>query len=93
MVKSAQSNAMSVTIELSDPTNLLRVKLLTGAQTNEDAVELVLEEYLKGHQQSEERSSMGDLPDEYWEDLFSERMLPSNAGSQAVIDERNEARY
>jgi hypothetical protein len=84
---------MSVTIELSNPANLIRVKSLTGAKTNEDAVELVLEEYLKDHQQPEKKLPKGDLPDEYWEDLFSESMLPNNAGSQAVIDERNEARY
>ncbi len=84
---------MSVTIELSNPTNLIRVKSLTGARTDEDAVELVLEEYLKDHEPPEETALKSDLPDEYWDDLFSEPMLPNNAASQAVIDERNEARY
>lgn len=84
---------MSLTIELSNPANLIRVKSLTGAMTDEDAVELVLEEYLKDHEPSEEKPVITDLPDEYWDDLFSEPMLPNNAGSQAVIDERNEARF
>lgn len=84
---------MSVTVEFSNPANLIRVKSLTGAKTNEDAVELVLEEYLKEHESAEEKPVTTDLPDEYWDDLFSEPMLQDNAGSKAVIDERNEARF
>ncbi len=84
---------MSVTIELSNPINFIRVKSLTGARTDEAVIELVLEEYLKDHKSFEEKLVMSDLPDEYWDDLFSEPMLPNNAGSQAVIDERNEARF
>ena len=84
---------MSVTVEISNPANLIRVRSLTGAKTDEDAVEMVLEEYLKDHEAAEEQPKVDDLPEEYWDDLFSEPMLPNNAGSQAVIDERDEARY
>lgn len=83
---------MSVTVEISNPANLIRVRSLTGAKTDGDAVELVLEEYLKHHEPTVEAPE-DDLPQEYWDDLFSDRMLPDNAGSQAIVDERNEARY
>ena len=82
---------MSVTIELSNPTNLIRVRSLTGAKTDEDAVEFVLEEYLKDNEPADEVKVASDLPDEYWDDLFSDPMLSDSASvTRALIEDRED---
>lgn len=84
---------MSVTIELSNPANLLRVKHLTGAKTDEDAVELVLDKYLKAHEPSEGPKVPSELPDEYWDDLFSDPVLPDSASVTRALVENREDRF
>lgn len=84
---------MSVTVEISNPAKLRRVRSILGAKSDSEAAELALEKVIEDHTPMEAKTGSHDLPDEYWDDLFSETMLPNNAGSQAVIDERNEARY
>ncbi|HMU34081.1 MAG TPA: hypothetical protein PKC89_09475 [Pyrinomonadaceae bacterium] len=84
---------MPVTVEISNPAKLRRVRSILGAKSDNEAAELALEKVIEDHEPAETKPRSHDLPDEYWDDLFSERMLPNNAGSQAVIDERNESRF
>ncbi|HQU93001.1 MAG TPA: hypothetical protein PLK77_11925 [Pyrinomonadaceae bacterium] len=89
---------MSVIVEISNVENLRRLKEILGVNKDSEAIERSMERTIREYeavQQKTDGSDNGDhdLPEEYWEDLFSEPMLPNNPGSQAVIDERNEARY
>ncbi len=83
---------MSVTVEISNPANLQRVRAILGTNSDSEAVDLALEKIIEENEPVTPPPRAG-LPDEYWDDLFSEPMVPNNAGSQAIIDERNEDRF
>lgn len=92
---------MSVTVKISNPDSLNTLRKILGVDKDSEAVELSIERTIREYESAQKASenehsemvSGSDLSDEYWEDLFSEPMLPNNAASQAVIDERDEARY
>ncbi|MGD9563668.1 MAG: hypothetical protein AB7F88_16200 [Pyrinomonadaceae bacterium] len=85
---------MPVTIEISNPAKLRRVKSILGARTDSEAAELALEKVIEVYEPAEKKAVSTDLPDEYWDELFSERMLPrERSGSQAIIEERREDRF
>lgn len=92
---------MSVTVEISNVQRLKTLRDILGVEENSKAIELSIERTIREYESAQiagknehlENDFGNDLPDEYWDDLFSEPMLPNNAGSQAVIDERNEARF
>ena len=84
---------MSIVIEIENVANLDKARAILGAKSNSETLERALEKVIENNEPVETVSESNDLPDSYWEDLFSEPQLPGNAASQAVIDERNEARY
>lgn len=84
---------MSVVIEIESPITE-KIKNITGEDSDRDAIRVALERFVRdyGSEMAEQKTS--DLPDEYWDDLFSSPQLPgSHSGSQAIIDERNEDRF
>ncbi len=85
---------MSVVVEIINTTNLKRAKTLLGAKSDSETLEMALEKVVEDYYPVEKPTTGNDLPDEYWEDLFSQPLLPpSHSGSQAIIDERNEDRF
>lgn len=91
---------MSVTVEISNTENLKTLREILGVEKDSEAVERSIEKTIRDHVSTLEKNgknsdkdSAKGLPDKYWEELFSEPMLPDNAGSRAVIDGRNEARF
>lgn len=82
---------MSVTVEISNPANLQRVRTLLGTESDDEAFEMALEKFIEAVEPASEGSQEADLPQEYWEELFSQTpVLPALSASQAVIDDRNE---
>ncbi len=88
---------MSVVVEIENPITE-KIKDITGETSDHEAIKVALERFVRDYEVKPKNNGSSDeishdLPDEYWDGLFSKPMLPNNAGSQAVIDERNEARY
>lgn len=91
---------MPVTVEISNTENLRLLREILGVERDSEAVEKSIErtirEYKSAQQKtngSDEKDHVNDLPDEYWEDLFSSPQLPKGRAIQAVLDDREEARY
>lgn len=84
---------MSVVIELENTKNLKKARSILGAKSNVETLELALERVVEEHAPKGKSPKRAELPESFWDELFAQPMLPHNAGSQAVIDERNEARY
>ncbi len=85
---------MSVVVEIENTVNLKRARTLLGANSDGETLEMALEKVIEVYEPQTTKSESTELPDEYWEALFSqEPMLPAGSTSQAVIDDRNEARY
>lgn len=85
---------MSVTIEISNPAKLRRVKSILRAKTDNEAAELALDKVIEDYEPTEKKTVSTDLPDEYWDELFSEKLLPrEKSASQAIIEERREDRF
>lgn len=86
---------MSVVIEIENPITQ-KIKDITGETSDHKAINIALERFVRDYEVKSENNReqhSSDLPDEYWDELFSQPMLPNNAGSQAVIEERDEARF
>jgi hypothetical protein len=82
---------MSVTVEISSPANLQRVRDLLGSKTDGEAVDMALEKVIEVYEPPVREEVMGgDLPDEYWDDLFSQPKLPSNVVINAFNKERED---
>ena len=85
---------MSVTVEIKNSKNLRKVRTIAGVNSDGKAVELALEEYVQTRQPKSKKTKNDGLPESFWDELFSQRpILPAGSTSQAVIDDRNEARY
>lgn len=93
---------MSVAVEISNIENLRRLREIVGTQDDSEAVELLIEKTVRENEpakqatngfENSDKDGGNDLPDEYWEDLFSSPQLPKGRAIQAVLDDREEARY
>lgn len=81
---------MSVTVEILNPANLQRVRTLLGTESNEEAVEMALEKVIEVYGPEERKQGESDLPDEYWDELFSQPKLPSSVVINAFNKERED---
>lgn len=81
---------MSITVEISNPAILHRVRSLLGTKSNEEAVEIALEKVIEVYEPVEREQVNSDLPEEYWEELFSQPQLPSSAVIDAFNKERED---
>ena len=79
---------MPVTVEISNPAKLRRVRSILGAKSDNEAAELALEKVIEDHEPAETKPRSHDLPDEYWDDLFSSPMIPSSVIDAALSKER-----
>ena len=81
---------MSVTVEITNTANLKRAKALLGTRTDDETLEMALEKVVESHTSVETHQTVADLSDEYWEDLFSDPAISSNAVINAVRAERED---
>jgi hypothetical protein len=81
---------MSVTVEILNPANLQRVRTILGTDSDEEAVEIALEKVIEVYGPVRQESVDDDLPDEYWDELFSMPMIPSSVIDDALRKERED---
>lgn len=81
---------MSVVVEITNTANLKRAKKLLGAKSDGETLELALEKVIEVYEPVKEETHGGDLPDEYWDDLFSEPPIPSSLIDKALREERED---
>ena len=78
-------------VTVSNEANLKRAKDLLKAGTDSETVELALEIVLRDF---EEGTKKDDLPDGFFEELFSEKTALSDRESiQTIVREREEAKF
>lgn len=81
---------MSIVIEITNKSKLEKAKDLLGAKTENETIEIALDITIEKF--ARKQKSNNDLPDDFFEDLFSEKTSLSDGESiQAVLDEREES--
>ncbi len=90
---------MSVTVEIANTENLSRLREILGIKDDSEAIEtliartlgtLELKEPIDELAEHAAESDSHDLPDEYWEELFSEPQIPSEVIDRILRDERED---
>lgn len=80
---------MSVVVEIINQSKLEKAKDLLGAKTENETIEIALDITIEKF--ASKQKSNNDLPEDFFEDLFSEETNLSDGESvQAVINERGE---
>lgn len=87
---------MSVVIEIESPITE-KIKDITGESSDEKAIKTALERFVRDYEITPEKNgssetNTSDLPDEYWDDLFSQPMLPAGT-LERIIREGREDRF
>lgn len=85
---------MSVVIEIENPITE-KIKDITGETSDHKAINIALERFVRDYEikpknngSPEEHSS--DLPDEYWDELFSQPQLPAGTLERIIREERED---
>ncbi|MBE7517210.1 MAG: hypothetical protein HS105_11495 [Chloracidobacterium sp.] len=85
---------MSVTVEIANTENLQRIRDIFKTKNNAEAIERLMEKVIRDHEPKITGPKEDtELPEEFWEDLFSSPSLPKGSAIKAVLDEREEAPY
>lgn len=85
---------MSVVVEITNTENLKRAKKLLGAKSDGETLEFALEKVIEVCEPETLKPPREELPEEYWEDLFSEEsILEAGETGRAVVSDREESRY
>lgn len=81
---------MSVVVEISDKEKLQKAKDLLGANTESETIEIALDITINKIEKN--KTHRNDLPEDFFEDLFSEETNLSDGETvQSVINEREES--
>lgn len=84
---------MSVVVEITNTANLKRAKKLLGAKSDGETLELALEKVIEEYEPQKTREQK-DLPDEFFEELYSEESILADGETvRAVVAEREESRF
>lgn len=85
---------MSVVVEVEN-TISEKIKDITGETSDHEAVKIALERFVRDYETKpkangspEELSS--DLPDDYWDELFSQPQLPAGTLERIIREERED---
>lgn len=80
---------MSIVVTISNEAKLNKARNLLGAKTESETVELALEKVIE---EFEQKQTIKDLPEDFFDDLFSEETILADGKSiQAVTKEREES--
>lgn len=83
---------MPVVVEISNPAKLKKAKVLLGAKTDSETLELALERVIEEFEFKQSALPDKDLPDDFFEDLFAEETNLSDRESiRAIVKEREES--
>lgn len=85
---------MSVVIEIEEPITD-KIKNITGETSDREAIKIALERFVRDYEiepktngVAENKSS--DLPDEFWDELFSQPQLPAGTLDRINREERED---
>ncbi len=81
---------MSVVIEIEDSAKLKRARAILGAKSDVETLELALDRVVESAEPPRTKGKKSELPDSYWEELFSEPMISSSVIIKAVDAERED---
>lgn len=82
---------MSMTVTIANEGNLQKLKQFFGAKDENETVEIVIEKTLR---EIEKNQASGDLPDNFFDELFNEETTLSDSESiKKILEEREESRY
>ena len=84
---------MTLTLDIESPITE-KIREITGETSDSAAVRVALERFVRDYEVKRESDSSSegeshDLPDEYWEDLFSEPPIPASVIDRALREERS----
>ena len=85
---------MSVVVEIENPITE-KIKDITGETSDEQAIKVALERFVRDYEiKPKQNGTSGqdshDLPDEYWDELFSQPMLPAGTLERIIREERED---
>ena len=85
---------MSVIVEIENPITK-KIRDITGEESDHEAIKVALERFVRDYeikpkQNGSSREDSHDLPDEYWEALFAEPMLPVGTLERIIREERED---
>lgn len=81
---------MSVMVEIENSKNLSKARAIAGVNSDGKAIEIALEKFVMDHDKLPVKKKKRDLPQSYWDDLFSEPPIPSNVIIKAFEEERED---
>jgi hypothetical protein len=81
---------MSVVIEIKNTAKLKRARAILGAKSNIETLELALDMVVEGDEPDMTKQDNNELPESFWDDLFSQPQIPSSVIIKAVEDERED---
>ena len=87
---------MSIVVEIPYTKKLEKAKSILGSDSDLDTIEIGLDKILESEnidrsaEKTETNGSSSGLDDAYWEDLFSEPMIPTSVIKKAISDERED---
>lgn len=85
---------MSVVIEIETPITE-KIKDITGETSNDAAIKAALERFVRDYEVKPENNGSAekhssDMPDEFWDELFSQPMLPAGTLERLIREERED---
>lgn len=78
---------MSVVVEIEQPITE-KLKDITGETSDNEAIRVALERFVRDYEIKPKKDGSSDLPEEYWDELFSMPMIPSAVIDDALRKER-----
>ena len=83
---------MSIVIDIESP-KVRKIRDITGAESDIEAIEAALDRFVMDYEAKPPENGKSELPDAFWDELFSQPQLPRGTTIKAVLDDRDEARY
>lgn len=85
---------MSITVEIENPITE-KIKDITGETSDHEAIKVALERFVRDYEVKPRQNGSlaegsNDLPDEYWDELFSQPMLPAGTLERIIREERED---
>ncbi len=84
---------MPTVVEIENPITE-KIKTITGETSDDKAIKIALERFVRDYEIKPENGSSEankhDLPDEHWEELFSQPQIPSSVIDRILREERED---
>ncbi len=85
---------MSIVVEIENPITE-KIKNITGETSDREAIKVALERFVRDYEIKPRHNGSltegsNDMPDEYWDELFSQPMLPAGTLERITREERED---